>query len=130
MEQTVDGVHRPDGNTLVIFQPDLHLQMGQLLEFPPAVVAQDTMDAIGQRGVEPFRQRRRIHGGLRFGQFKIQQFAPAGRAHGKGQSQGNKGVGVESLSVLQQNAAAAECPLQNPHQIQMGNPDAVAGLFK
>ena len=130
MEQTIDGVHRSNGNTLVIFQPDFHLQMGQFLELPPAVVAQDTVNTVGQRGVEPFWQRRCIHSGLRLGQFKIQQFAPAGRAHGKGQGQGNKGMGIESLGVLQQDAAAAERPLQNPHQIQMGNPDAVAGLFK
>ena len=130
MEQTVDGVHRPSGNTPVIFQPDLHLQMGQLLELSAAVVAQDTVDAVGQRGVEPFRQRRRIHGGLRFGQFKIQQLAPAGCTHREGERQRYKSMGVESLGVLQQDAAAAERPLQNPHQIQMGNPAAVAGLFK
>ena len=73
-------------------------------------------DALGHGGGQPL-------GHLVIGhvphQTELQYLALAGIAHGQGQSDGHKGVGIEALGVLDPDLGPGKGPLEGAHQVQV-----------
>ena len=73
--------------------------------------------ARGQGGVH--LRRHLIQRGVQH--LALQYLAPAGEAHRQGQRDGDKGVGIEALGVLDGDPRPEEGALEGAHQIQMGD---------
>ena len=115
-QQVPDGGLRPKGRAVLILQGDDIVDIGQGLHRLDCLVALLHCNPLGQHRVHPpghFAQLRTAP------QLELQHLALAGKAHGQGQRNGHKGVGIEALGMGDLNSRPEKSPLEGTHQIQM-----------
>ena len=111
----------------VIFQKYFTFQKRQVPNLPAAFVDLPDPDPVDEGLVEPpgdlLRGEIALH-------LEIQQLADALQPYGQGQSNGYGGPGIKSLGVLQWQIRPGKGTLEQPHQVQVGDPHCRAGFLE
>ena len=105
-------------HTVVVLQLHIRLQIRQLPHRALGLVAIQHPQPLRQALVELFGNAAAV-GILRH--LEVQQLAVAGLGHRQGQHNGDDGMGVEALRVLDLQLRPGKGPLHRPQQIQMGD---------
>ena len=126
-EQLLHGIFHAEGRAGLVGKGDDVVQMGQVLDGPLGLVTLVDDNTLGQSLVHALGHFVLPHS---VQQAELQHLALAGKANGQRQGDGHKGMGIETLGVLDGNVGPEEGTLEGAHQVKMGNVPGPAGLGK
>ena len=113
--QPSGGVFR---HAAVIFKCDLRLQRSQLPHRALSLIALQHPQALGHPLIELFGDAAAIR---ILGHLEIQQLTPAALPHRQGQDNGDDGVRMIPVAVLDLQLRPGKGPLHRAQQVQVGN---------
>ena len=115
-KKLADALARTLGHAVVVFHFELRAQVDHLAHRARHAIAVQHAKARGHTGVQCLGHtlaRAVLH------TFKVQNFAVARLPHGQRQHDGQNGVRVEAVGVLDRKARAREHALERAHHVEM-----------
>ena len=121
-EQGSQGLGSAGGDAVVVLKGDVRPEIRQVADGAGRRIAVQHAETGGHTGVELFGDAAAV--GV-LGDLEVQELTVAGLAHRQGQDDGEDGMGMVALGVLDVQLRAGKGTLERPHQIQVGD---VGGL--
>ena len=117
-KQGRQGLGSAGGDAGVVLKGDIRPEIRQVADGAGRRIAVQHAETGGHTGVELFGDAAAV--GV-LGDLEVQELTVAGLAHGQGQDDGDDGMGVVALGVLDVQLGAGKGALEGAEQVQVGD---------